>query len=500
METTLFQRINPKQESNYAHLNGLMFYDIGNEGFAFNRMAERGNDLYAGLMGLTGIVNVKDAKDARDYAKNLAQTRVSAAIYTDYTGLNLQIPEPLYISFDEQAEKINVGGTIALNAHQLDVLTDLATKINAINFNQLSLLHARAIAKLGRFSAVLPNLDVAAQAYAEAARLTFELNQKQRYLDLVQGCSDLELPEHAATIIICAQNLPQSWEELAARFSSFTGTNGVGKLMIKSAVDAGGEVQVIADAANYKQALASIYKQIEAKRTNPMRSSVESFNCGLDEEKGLPLLIQELITETDEGSGLPFSFGLNLFIHSVEQVEIVCSSRQIFRNQERTLYLGSFWETAMQQNLLEAIGIEKVINLGKVFAREGYTGPIGFDGMMKNGRPVLVYDGNVRLTAVFPALAARHWLHTQGINTYAVGHLGYNGILKVSDLGAALQKLKQRGALLTQQTQRGLIMLPDINRKNSYVVMVGNVKEHEISDYFEIAKSVGECRLKNIYM
>ena len=111
--------------------------------------------------------------------------------------------------------------------------------------------------------------------------------------------------------------------------------------------------------------------------------------------------------------------------------------------------------------------------------------PISFDAVLNEfGEYEFIDDCNLRLTAVFPALAVRMFLIKQGFRVESVLNLDYRGRFQRATR-STLNQVSQQGWLCTPDQPSGLLWLPNLAKQDDFDVVMVNMDFDAMNAIFE---------------
>lgn len=468
----------------------------------------RCQDRYLGfntLHGLRTVLFVANDEHARIYQSELARFGQTWRAVAEVTGVLPPEgpPEPLFVSCD--IDRLKLGSCWAL----LDQLRRGVLARGAaprLLLNQLSPTYAAFVAQLD----ALLRAHGAGGGYAveECARLgglALHFHDKAHYVELLRQHAGEELPPHVPTAVLPPERFmaARSWRELVALYREATGDGEPAALFVKSSRDSSGNVAARLTAETFESRAAALRHEVEqhilcrdldfAARVRELRGEVDAAPTlrplALTDDRllrykrqqaerraGIRLLVQREVTPPPDLRGRFAGIGLSFHVWGPNEVEPLCVAAQIYRDPDRRSYLGSYLSPALVQAALRPEPAARLRHLCRLFAEQGWRGPINFDARLNEaGEYELIYDCNPRLTAVYPPLAVRAGLRRQGLEAETLLSLGYRGDFVWEDLPARLAALSARGFLFTPKNPRGAVVLPNLSRRNGYDVVLVNV-------------------------
>ncbi|KXK27445.1 MAG: hypothetical protein TR69_WS6001000322 [candidate division WS6 bacterium OLB20] len=451
-----------------AHIGATLYLESGNEGRSensdFNSMYELGHVLPASMQGKTCVLSARSYEHALRLKGNFANLAQRTSAVSLATGIPLPCIEPaiIVVSLDEQFDATATWNLYSSNPRRAAMLV---RNMESLQVNQRTGLQLRIMEQIARTRDRMLYTNGA----HELAALTGQLNNKQTYVEMMQGMNG-ELPAHVPTRLISINDLPGTFADLLdmldlpAEWQPETG------VILKSAIDAGSEVLSFVYPDSYEADVMSLVGQNQEKEQNAHRSI-----------QNITLLAQPVIRVPADPDSLK-SFGIMLRIG--ETPGIIAATSQIFNSQ---YYVGSYYEQAQQDEILSAVGSDRLTAFAEhMHAVSGYDGIAVFDGMndIRFG-PHLIYDGNFRQSAAFYALTVARFLREQDISVASAANIGYTGKLHCSDQQFLHQSLRRSGLLFTPQKRAGIIPLPNMNSSDGYDLVFINMSKSDITGSWE---------------
>lgn len=461
-------------------LNGGIMADTGSEALDYIFTCQDRYPPYAAIGGLRCLLFVRNTAHREQYRERLTKLREHLRLIQNVTGplLDTEIPEPLYMPcsltspLNEQA--FSDTETRAFRKQIMDSLVINNHVLSGIYLNQLS----PTIAKLVRqFYDLLKvsGLDGNARIsdYETQAKIALKWHEKVNYVKLLQGCAVRErLPLHVPTALLSAGELQgMTWARFLEVVQQQTNCKDDKEFFIKSAMDAAGEANVVVKKENFDVRIDELTTELAIK--------VNQMGRGRQE---VMLLLQPRIQRSREEL-LPSSVGLTYQIYGVDNIERVVVAGHVYDDAEQKAFIGSYLSDELTETVLDQIGEERVLGLVRLFAEQGYRGPINLDAVRNiEGRYVFIYDCNPRLGGSFPSLILKSALRKAGLKADTVLNLGYRGRFIYPDLKAKLVELQSMGLLYTQSKQRGVYLVPSFVRPDSFDPMLINMEQGEMRE------------------
>ncbi|KKM72300.1 hypothetical protein LCGC14_1421950, partial [marine sediment metagenome] len=217
------------------------------------------------------------------------------------------------------------------------------------------------------------------------------------------------------------------------------------------------------------------------------------------------LLVQPRIKRSNNKDILPSSVGLTYQIYDADNIELIVVAGHVYDDLEHKTFIGGYLSDELTRTVINQIGEEKVISLLRLFAGQGYRGPINLDAVKSSqGQYIFIYDCNPRLGGSFPGLIVREALTRSGLRAETVLNIGYHGRYIYPNLKAKLTELNNKGLLYTQTTQRGVYLVPSLVRPNSFDPFLINMRLEEMkefiaSDILGSLSDMEQLNLKGVY-
>lgn len=334
-------------------------------------------------------------------------------------------------------------------------------------FNQFTHIQLQHIRGIIEQRAPLTTTMGDSDQLSRIAESALSINDKASYWRQIQHAVD-HLPRHVTTTVLKAAEL---YELLGSRnpILALRTRLGVetGALVIKSALEAGGECCVILRGENDNMQLAQL--------VHDLRSKGRDLN-------DTPCLIQRCIEPPQ--SELPARIGILGAVGGGRSIE---ASTQVYSDPDRRCYLGSYWSEDTARRSLDSIGTDKFYNLLAVFEKTGYHGPIGFDAMLDEDQSyTLIYDANPRLTSAAAVLMVRDAIRAMGISVRSAVSLGHHGNWRFDSAPAVLSELATHNHVFSSNTHKGVFLVPNSRDDDRFDVYCINMDRHEITDAFDI--------------
>ncbi|HVE81369.1 MAG TPA: hypothetical protein VND93_00915 [Myxococcales bacterium] len=461
---------------------------------------------YSALHGLRSVLFVAGDEHVRCYREELEGFRRSWDAIAAATGaLPPELPEPLFVTCD--IDRLKLGTCWAL-LEQLRRGVVARGPLPDLYLNQISPTTAELVAQLGELlRAHGASGDFAPEECARAGALALRFHDKAGYVRLLSERGGPGLPPHVPTAVVAPEQFLalRSWEALVSLYRERSGDTGAGPaaLYVKSSLDSGGNVSARLTPDGFQERSAWLRREVEqhvlcrgvdlGERVRELREEVNAAPAlrplGLTDDRlgrykrlqlerrtGIELLVQREVAPPADLGGRFAGLGLSWQVEGPDDIAPIAVAAQLYRDPDRLHYLGSYLSPALEGQVLASPLAAQVRRLCRLFADQGWRGPINFDARLNaEGEYELIYDCNPRLSAVFPSLAVRQGLRALGLRAEGVLGLGYRGGFVWEDLPGKLAELEARGLLYTRDRQRGAVVLPNLSRRSGFDVALVNV-------------------------
>ena len=458
---------------------------------------------YAAFGGMRCLLFVRNEAHRQLYHERLFKLREHLKQIQSVTGplLDIELPEPLYMPCDlTPALRAQALSKTEITAFQQQISDPLVINdhvLGGIYLNQLSPMIAKLV---GQFYDLLSACDISNTArlldYEKHARSALKWHDKASYVTLMQNSTaGDQLPLHVPTALLSSRDLQgMSWARLLEIVQQQTGLEDATEFFVKSAMDAAGEVNTIVNKDNFAGKIDEL--------TNELAIKVNEMGRAQDE---VTLLVQPRIERSNNKDMLPASVGLTYQIYDADNIELIVVAGHVYDDAEHKTFIGSYLSDELTRNVLDQVSEEKMIALLRLFAGQGYRGPINLDAVKNSqGQYIFIYDCNPRLGGSFPGLIVMHALRRAGLRAETLLNIGYRGRFVYPDLKAKLMELKGMGLLYTQTQQRGVYLVPSFVRPNSFDPVLINMEQEEMqeiigSDLFGSLSDTDQQDLKGVY-
>lgn len=466
----LFNFGDDKSKINFEHsgpvlvrLGGCLLVDSGNETIDYLIRCQERYLTYASLAKMRCLFLAENESRWKDYQDGFVELKIALSQISKAIGIDFpELTQPVCLGFDLDKKLI-----FKLAGQKDDYQKFLSA---GVYFNQISPLGADIYKQIFRLH------GLGEESFGQVDRLgelALKFNSKANYVELIKNYQGKpsDLPKHTPTLLVDWDILSQiRWGELNNMFVKTTGMKVIEALYIKSSLDAGGEVSAAVAANNFEAKMKQLKIEFEKKTRS---------------KENIRMLIQAKV-EVERGGDLPVNLGFVYEIRSENQIEKIDIHGQVYADQERLEYLGSYLSQRLENKVLESISEEKIINLCKIYAVQGYRGPINFDAIKnKAGEIEFIYDCNPRMSAVLPNLLVKNYLNSQGSKVESLVNIGYRGRAVCSDLEKNLEQLQSLGLLFTLKNNKGILLLPNLAKRQGYDVWMINMSMEEMQNFVQ---------------
>jgi hypothetical protein len=482
-------------------LNGGIMVDSGSEGRDYLLTCQDRYPVFAAFGGMRTLLFVRDDAHVSQYRQRISEVEQHMEIITKYTDAlgDFDLPEPLFAPCDINSPEVRIRPDECF-LKQLDNAQFINSHVRGgIYLNQLA---PSIFTLISQLYAAIQEKGIECQArldeYKRMATCTLKWHDKASYVKLLKkaGGTDM-LPSHVPTAMFSSGLLEDmSWKSLRDIWGKQTQSSAdVHEFFVKSGMDADGEVSVIMNQENFDQKKKLLSEEISIK--------IIEMNRVLSE---VQLLVQPHIERFDGADRLPTSVGITYNIYDEHQIKRLIIAGQVYEDPERKTFIGSYQSDYLTRHVLNAVGERKILALLRLFARQGYRGPINLDAVRNSqGEYVFIYDCNPRLGGSFPGLILKSALEHEGLRAKTVITLGYHGRIVYPDIEAKLAELHILKLLYTRDCQKGILPIPSLVRKNSFDLILINMDRDEVQRFIDSGR-IGtlsdekRCDLKGVYL
>ncbi|MCP4751873.1 MAG: hypothetical protein GY866_13340 [Proteobacteria bacterium] len=451
-------------EKPLCRIGGELLIDSGNEDPTYIYRSQERYLPYTCMINRRSLFFVRDTDHLKAYRDRLEVFKKNQAISAEVSGFSPETIEPVFV---ELTPDLSLGNF----DHE-------SFPRHAIGINQLS---PTLVGILVRIAAQAEsNCDL--EHYGKTADLALHLSNKAEYVRLVEKNDALDLPRHAATLILKEDSFfDLDFEALQHRFKMEC-DEFCTEFFVKSALDSGGEICGIVNSDNYEHKTARLRRDSIRKRPH----------------KKIEFLIQKRLPNSS-------CVGFSYYIHTRDKIERLTASEQIYEDEERKEFLGAIVSDRLEKTIFRKIDESKVINLCRLFADLDYRGPINFDAIENTqGDYEFVGDCNPRLSAVYPNLAVREFLSGNGIEIASIANLGYRGRIELEDFASTIKELGRHGLLFSRAAHRGIWIVPSFTGEHRFDFWFVNMPNQEIerfvgSSHFAGILHSNSCDIDGVY-
>ena len=481
-------------------LNGGIMTDTGSEDKTHIFTCQDRYPVYAAMGGMRCLLFIRDTEHMRRHRARIAEVKQHLELIRTFTGLLLdfELPEPLYMCCDINTPKSPLcpNQVFLEQIHDPKIINSCVR--DGIYLNQLSPTISDLLEK---FYCFLQDNGISSQVhmdkYHRMAQCALRWHDKANYVELMRGFrEDDSFPAHVPSAVFSSRLLKDmTWTRLNKLFQEQTDKAGVAEFFVKSAMDADGEVNVVLGRDNFYYKARELLREIETKVTRMNRAQLE-----------VQLLVQPRIERSDIDGDLPASVGVTYNIHGIEDIERLVIIGHVYEDAERKTFIGSYMSDHLTRHVLQRTGEEKIMTLMRLFANQGYRGPINLDAVRNTKEEyIFIYDCNPRLGGSFPGLILKDALEQAGLRVQTLLTLGYRGRIIYPDLKAKLEELKGLDLLFTKAGQRGVYIIPSLVRPDSFDLTLINMRMDEIREFISsnLIHSLSDekkCDLRGIYL
>lgn len=493
-------------------INGLLLLDSGEVERTFIFRCQERYLTYNSLCGLRSLFFVANREHLQKYEEEIA---LRAAFLEEIEKTSRipfgELPRPFFVPCNADQLSVENQDWLADELSRDDIKKSI--EYGQVFLNQIS---PATLNLLSQTEKILCrhgfDIDFDLKNLKVSGELALQFHNKTAYVELIRQ-SPLDLPAHVPTALIEPDDFLalKNWAELVSLYTAQTGDAEPRSVYIKSSFDSAGNVAIRLTAGNFNEKKAAFDDEIkssitlekidEAKQVEDLRADINiapslqavSFSDGKlaeykklqwHERTGIKLLVQREVSSKPDTTF--DSFGILCFITDRHNIEFLQSSAQLYADPQRHHFIGSYISDSFNREIRETPMLKKLENLCRVFAEKGYRGPLGFDSRLnEEGEHILIYDANPRLTAVYPPLAVRSFLQEKGFSAENVTSLGYRGEYVYDNLTETLSHFSRHNLLYTPENRKGVILLPNLCRRNGFDITLINLSKDEISQLVE---------------
>ena len=465
-------------------LNGGIMADTGSESLAYIYVCQDRYPVYAGLGGMRCLLFVRDDEHLQHYQNMFAE--VSQHFDTINQSTNLfpadMLIQPLYVPADIDALDAKLAPTEAFIG-QINEQGAINLHVRGgVYLNQISPSISRLIAQFyGYLENIDANWQIQLDQYHHMAADALKWHNKSQYVKLLQTQKAAgPLPWHVPTAIFSSGCLnDMTWEKLLELVQwpilvqDKTVYANAQRYFIKSSMDAAGEVNVVLDQDNFTVKTQELARDIALKVIDMGRTETE-----------VQLLLQPCIERSFDAGDWPTTIGITYHIHDTENFEQLVITGHVYEDPECKTFIGCYICDELTEHVLEKVPEENIFNLLRLFAAQGYRGPINLDAVRNcQGEYIFIYDCNPRMGGSLPGLIMKNTLEEKGLPVQSLFTLGYRGRIVYPDIKSKLIELEEMGLLYTRNRQRGVYILPSMVRSDSYDLLLINMEMDEVRKF-----------------
>ncbi|WDD94060.1 glutathione synthetase [Burkholderia sp. FERM BP-3421] len=493
-----------------AFIGGGLILDSGE---AENTFVFRCQDrflVYTSLLGLPSVILVFDDAHGRRYDRLLTALDARLRHLAEAQGLPApRIPAPLYVRCDLS--------TLALSATESfdRAARALAADGASIGFvmNQVSPTAARMLRELTDLLRERNVRVVFDDADCErVASLAQTWHNKARFMAFQREAAIDGGPPQVRGMVLAPDAFValRDWTTLAQRFADACGLAAPpDALFLKSSQDSSGNVSAILSAATFADRAPAFAAEVRRwllaegfgepafvrelraecalppawEGATPDDATLRALRQAQAARRArLPLIVQ-LVVRPPVEAGSPASVGVTLFVDEAGGHRVVDAGAQWYRDAQRRQFLGLHLDDAWSDDRRVRALSEQCGTLAGALAARGYRGPVNFDACLgQDGRYWFVGDCNPRLTAAYVPLAVRAWLRASGVAVRSISSFGYRGEFVIDHLGPCLDAWSEAGLLVGGERRRGLLILPNLARRNGHDALAINLDGAQAAD------------------
>lgn len=502
-----------------ACINGGLILDSGEAERTFIFRCQDRYLIYNSIAGFRSLLFVSDNAHMDIYENQIDILRSCLIFIASYIQIDLEttIPKPFYVICNLDTLKLSLSESFLEQLKAVNVLDNVAK--GGVYLNQVSPTYADM---LHQFVYLLKKREIEANFDHEKCRVTGQLalhfHNKVSYVQLLQKRDFSHIPLHTKTAIIDPISFlnVKNWQDLQSLYARSHTTKILSlpkAFFVKSSQDSSGNVSAILDQEDFQVKINKFHQEIKefilsteidyearlkdlrneinenpvlSKVTFPDHKLLQYLELQIQCRKDINLLLQEKVVSSSQNRSLPEGIGVSYYIDDQSNITFIVLAAQVYADQEKKHYLGSFFSERLSELILTPDMHNRMLDLCRFFADEGYQGPINFDARLNSqGVYEFIYDCNPRLTAVYPLLAVKSILEQNELRIQSILNLGYRGEFIYPNISAKLNELDRESLLYTRIRQKGIFLLPNLYRKDGYDVFMLNMELLEINHILE---------------
>jgi len=495
-------------------LNGSLIFDSAEADLSFWFRCQDRYLLFASLLGDRSLFFVKNDQHREQYIKSISQLRkdFKSIQATQDIWQDGRIPEPLYAQLDielfgSQHHLVKLFPDDIGNKQLLEIIKIRTNQVSPTYFKLLrdlkSLLLDRGV-----------DLRIDRGHVEDMEQKIMLFNDKAFYVDLISRYRG-DLPKHVDTALLNPEKWGEitTWDELVLLIYPIAENKPMpSSIYVKSSLDSGGNgavkftkeefdktriafdeiirTHILANEPDTDNITLNLQKVLADSATfNRCWTEIDASNFVKDfidrrRKLDISLLIQTEIKKS-ANRDLPFGIGINCYIKNRDEINIVAIAGQLYSDRDCKIHIGAHLSNDLRNKVLTDSFEKQIIELCRCFAEEGYIGPIGFDACLENESYTLIYDCNPRCTAILPALVIKSSLELEGYEISQIINIDYRGRFVFPNFIEQLNLLKKKNLLFHSDHPSGILLLPNLARKNGYDAFFINNHIEEVNEILD---------------
>lgn len=458
---------------------------------------------YSALQGWRSLFFATDDSHVAHYRASIADLRrrfeTIAARTELFAGKAPQ--EPLFALADAHDLEVRAPAILARQLADDGLVAAIASGVALNQASPIAATLVEGVARLLRQRGLPVDwpLEACRQAGASATRWC----DKGAFLALVAQAAPSIRAAHTPTALFAPAELApfESFAALSDAFARRAGAPAPQALFVKSTRNSAGNLAAVVDEASFGEAMAVLLETTReearptgdalARQAKELRREIEeaptlalsffdeqslaAFKLlQADRRRDVAFLVQPLVDCPSDRRTLA-GIGLSFLIEGDGAVAKIAVSGQVYRDPGHKQFLGAYLSETVERDVPTSFQT-LAISLAGLLAERSFRGPVSFDARLgPDGDYQFIHDCNPRLTGVFPSLALREALRSEGVLVASLLTLGYRGEFALPDLSHALDRLEKAGLLFSAKRPHGVILLPNLCRANGYDAHLVNV-------------------------
>ncbi|HSW97462.1 MAG TPA: hypothetical protein VLF89_06575 [Candidatus Saccharimonadales bacterium] len=388
------------------------------------------------------------------FTKRLTRANMHIAVVNEATGLSFDpLKQPMIINYDSHIQRVNLLKTMRRYKEEPEIIGTLGALLHnssLVAVNQMGRFHTDILNNIGNG---FPKMKID-ERYSERINNSLFFVDKTNYINLRNSIHSIDLPSIAPSVVVSAIELTSmpSFQKLQTFVQENFGQNSLDRgIVIKIGLDSGGEGVFIVTEKNFHHVQKTLQQDASSFQQH---SNGQLLQCIVQEKVILPPF-----------SEIPLRTSVDFVITSPNDIQIVGTAGQISSDEDRTQYIGSLWSQEDDATVIQNIGEQALKNQAILIAKQGYSGPLGFDYMLdgEKNNYVDIGDLNPRDTANILVYNMRNRLRRMDQQIRSIANIGRSGLFHTESLMDLLRILYDENIIYTTKSEKGIILLPHLN-------------------------------------